>query len=201
MQRTFDDVRKYLERIRRIPVCMTAQKSVKRTVDEVGVAGVLKIGGGVYLVDRMHKYTEGKKWEWFELQLLAISTGEVIFLEWEKDDELELSLWTQAGLPLSAIGLTSSQLKHFDNDGEGSFVFDLETFAYEESDKATFYADCADDGQKFYYWDFSGSSGRRLIGVEDWSESLGDREYEVCIGRELSGSEVTILAMGGESHA
>ncbi len=201
-QRTFEDARKYLDRVRKIPVCMAPSQAVKHTVDKIRPAGVLKIGAEVYVVDRMHKYTEGKKWEWFELQLTGVSTGDMIFLEWEKDDGLNLALWTISGLPLNSVRLNPSQLEAFDDDEEGYFVYDSEKFVYDESDEAVFYADCSNDSEPFYYWDFSGAEGRRLIGVENWSEGKTGREYEVCIGRILGAREVTILALGGgEGHA
>lgn len=187
--------------IRRIPRPMSLVKRAKYTIEVMRSGGALQVGKDVFLVEKRHRYVEDKTWEWFELELTRVSDGETIFLEFEHDDRLEMSLWLQTGLPLHTIGVRQGQLNDFDEKEEGTFFYAGSTYVYEESDKALFYPGETGAPIRFYYWDFSELGGDRLIGVEDWSESDSERDVEVCIGRVLKSREVTILALGGEGHA
>lgn len=181
-----------LDRIRQMPKFLPELERVTLTVESVQKGGYVKVDGVIYQVTAKHRYYETwkekgkvKSCEWFELELESIRTGEKTYLEYERDDELELSMW-QKDISLRRIGVTRSQLDEFDDEEEGDFRFDGRNYEYDDSGEATFYRNCTGEGENFYYWDFEDSSGHNFIGCEKW----GDGSYNACVGHEPRRVEV-----------
>ena len=175
--------------------------SRKLSVKDLRPGGMVQLTGGVeagflevdYTVEGRNRYVADGD-EWFEMKLMD-GSGNGLWLEWEEDDELEISVTTsKKELTLSDLGLSKAMLEEFDEEEEGHFVYEERTFVYEESDKARFYRDCAGEGESFYYWDFADKEGDGIIGVERW----GSGEYEISIGRRISERDLTIFRAAGD---
>ena len=173
----------------------------KLTVKDLEPGGMVQLTGGLeegflevdYTVEGRNRYVADGD-EWFELKLVD-GSGNVLWLEWEEDDEIEISVTTsKKELALSDLGLSKAMLEEFDDEEEGRFVYEGRTFVYEESDRARFYKDCGGEGESFYYWDFAEKGGDGIIGVERW----GSGEYEISIGRRISEKDVMIFRAAGD---
>ena len=178
-----------------------APVSRKLSVKDLRPGGMVQLTGGLevgflevdYTVEGRNRYVADGD-EWFELKLMD-GSGNALWLEWEEDDELEISVTTsKKELTLSDLGLSKAMLEEFDEEEEGHFVYEERNFVYEESDKARFYRDCAGEGESFYYWDFADKGGDGIIGVERW----GSGEYEISIGRRISERDLTIFRAAGD---
>ena len=175
--------------------------SRKLTVKDLEPGGMVQLTGGLeegflevdYTVEGKNRYVADGD-EWFELKLMD-GSGNVLWLEWEQDDELEIAVTTsKKELTLSDLGLSKAMLEAFDEEEEGHFVYGERTFVYEESDRARFYRDCEGEGESFYYWDFEEKGGDGIIGVERW----GAGEYEISVGKSVSERDLTIFRAAGD---
>ena len=159
------------------------------SVQNLGPGGVATIRGTDYVVEAKHRYQDPDGYKWFELKLVD-GENNVQWLEWEVDDELELSLWEK--LDFERLGLSAAELKRFDDDEAGEFTYEGVTYHYEESDEARFFEDCVGEPKPLYYWDFEERGGDRLASVERWG-----RRFEAAVGRQLRPfDEVQVLRAG-----
>ncbi len=184
-------LREQLRLVRNMPVIPQGGPTAKKTLPALEKGDYLRLGGVIYLVTEKSRYREGK-WAWHELHLLDLVTGSQTYLEYEQDDRLEAAVWNTGDLTLSDLGLNARKLDAFDDDEEGSFVFDGVTYAYEESDEAFWKKGSDSDEIPFYYWDFAEKKGKRLISVEKWD----DKSFDVSTGTEIDPRSVAYLATG-----
>lgn len=184
-------LREQLRLVRNMPVIAPGGSPAKKALTALAKGDYLRLGGVVYLVEEKSRYREGK-WTWHELHLLDLVTGAQTFLEYEQDDRLEAAVWNTGDLELSDLGISAKKLDQFDDDEEGSFVFEGAAYAYEESDKAFWTK--GEDGEEipFYYWDFAEKKGKRLISVEKWD----DGSYDVSTGTDIDPRSVVYLTTG-----
>lgn len=206
MQLTSDMTKQSLLSIRRMPVPLSQEESMSQDqnlraqgeylLSQVGAGGYLSVEGKIWYVEAKHRYEE--TWErktskWYELKLVCLTTQETLFLEWEIDDELEVSLWKKE-VPLRNLGLTPDSLWKMDDDEKGKISLDGRTYAYDDSGDAMFFKNSQGPGEKFYYWDFEcKEDDDYMIGTERWGES----EFLASIGYFIPFTKVTILVIGG----
>lgn len=166
--------------------------------------------GKTWIIKQIGKYYEfsddfkkKKKYNWTELRMFAIETGEVKNIEWEIDDELEIVITSEK--------LVFSQLK--DDEGENIDEDDLDEIAdnkwsilyngieYEYSDDyaAKYYLDCKnEDSDNLYSYDFM-SKDKTMITIEEWDSGSGDETYEIYTSRTADESEFEFLTKGGNA--
>ena len=194
------DLKKKLSVIRKISNRLSEEEQLTASIKEVKVDGYLLIridnSEKLYKVEEMHRYTEGKKekWQWFELKLFCAQTAEILYLEWEEDDELEVNICTKNVLKLKDIGITAERLWEIDDEEEGSLVYNGKTYEYEESDKAKFYRNMGNEGEEYYYWDFE--TGKTSIGIECWDKS----SFDVNLSESIDLDRITIISKGGTNE-
>ncbi|MFA6009699.1 MAG: DUF4178 domain-containing protein [Desulfobacteraceae bacterium] len=184
-------LREQLRLVRNMPVIPEGGAKAKKAITALTKGDYLRFNGVIYLVEEKSEYREGK-WKWHELHLMDLVTGHQTFLEYEQDDRLEAAVWESGELELSDIGLTAKKLDVFDDDEQGSFVFDGTTYAYEESDKAFWKKGTDAEEIPFYYWDFAEKKGKKLLSVEKWD----DGSFDVSTGTEIDPRAVVYLATG-----
>ncbi len=189
--KTLVDVQNRLDLIRSMPTLLSKDESKKHQVEDVSPGGVLQVQGETYLVNGKHKYTESPNCEWFELQLTRIKDGQSLYVEFEHDDELEISITTEK-LKLSRLSIDEDDLEKFDDDEKGSFRFRGAIYNYEDSGDAKFHKNTKGDGTKFYFYDFESEDEKSFLGIEEWS----DNDYEVSVGHYLKNKDVVILNTG-----
>ncbi|HBK80684.1 MAG TPA: hypothetical protein DDZ83_13600 [Nitrospinae bacterium] len=136
-----------------------------------------------------HTYRQGES-NWYELE--CDKGSENVWIDMEEDDELELAV-TLRKLKLRDIGIDKDDLTRMDDDEEGKFEFEGDTYWLEDSDAAVFYRYSDDkNAENFYYWDFEVESGKKSIGVEKWSNG----SYDVGYHEAIKLSQVTIYSLG-----
>ncbi len=189
------------------------------TVKDVAVGGYLSIGEEVFKVLSIGKYLDAK-WNFrpkkqqywtYELELLSLKTGEVLFLEWYEDDEIELWLTEQeVGLRelRSDYGKVSRELlEYFAEEEEGEIQWRGKTFCYddEETYAALYFRDAFGsdtEGVPVRFFAFEADDGTTLT-IEMWYDDASDSrpEREAFTSRTVRSSEVEVLQLKEESNA
>ena len=184
-----------------------SQRQCKQDIRQVKKGGYLEIKGDTYLVSESFRYLE-VKWNSFkkkkneywvtELQLLNVLTGEKTFIEWEFDDELEISQTvsevqlkdlTENGKPL-----TRNILDDIAEEETGIIKYKGKSFHYIEDDTwaALFYRNTTDEPLQVRMYEFKSDDGTGLT-LELWEEEDSKPEREAFISRELAASAITVL--------
>jgi len=184
-----------------------SQRQCKQDIRQIKKGGYIEIKGNTYLVSEVFRYLE-VKWSSFkkkkseywvtELQLLNILTGEKTFIEWEFDDELEVSQTlsevqlkdlTENGKPL-----TRNMLDEIAEEESGVIKHKGKNFHYVEDDTwaALFYRNTTDEPLQVRLYEFKSDDGECLT-LELWEEEDSKPEREAFISQELAASAINVL--------
>lgn len=182
----------------------------KVDITAVKQGGYVEFGGDSFQVVKLNRYLE-VKWEDFsklkkdywvtELLLLNLLTGESATIEWEVDDELELSVTIQR-VSLSDLSFRGKRLKYSDleeiaEEEEGVVSIDGIKFHYEEDDTwaALYYDENASDHSQVRMMEFSGG-GNKSLTVELWEDEGAKPDKEAFLSEVLKPSAVKVLQAG-----
>ncbi len=174
------------------------ERLIVENVEQGGLIHIRNYGPDMEDIDveitRKNMYCQ-KQFCWYELQGSA-SNGKQVFLEIDREDELELDISIDRELGLSDIGLTKSDLEEIDEAEEGKITFQGKVYEYDDSDEAFFYRDCDEENERaFYYWDFYNDDLEYTITVKEWerggvdvtlTQSLREDQIEVYSLRPAS---------------
>lgn len=183
------------------------QRQCKQDLRKVKKGGYIEIKGNTFLVSEVFRYLE-VKWNSFkkkkneywvtELQLLNVLTGEKTFIEWEFDDELEISQTlsevqlkdlTENGKPISR-----KTLDDIAEEESGILKYKGKNYHYIEDDTwaALFYRNPSDEPLQVRMYEFKGDDGSYLT-LELWQDEDSKPEREAFISKELAASAIKIL--------
>lgn len=180
------------------------------TVKDVKVGGVLKLDEHHFKVTSIGSYTEmtdesyrkPTAWQWSELKLFCLETGEVKFLEWEEDDEIEISTTVKK---VDFQDLKDDLDDPIDEDDledmvdkEESITYAGATYAYADDYPVVFRRDVNDPASEklnVYFYDFKRDETESLT-IEEW-QSGGDKEaYDIFISRSVDPDSIEVLVKG-----
>jgi len=155
----------------------------------------------LYLDVKWKDFSKRKKDYWVtELELVSLNTGKVRFVEWEYDDELEVSQ-TDSTVQLRDIQYDGRSIKHRDleeiaEEEEGDVVVDGTTYSYVEDDTwAGLFtkAGGSKEGTPMRAYEFASRKNTYLT-IETWHEDDDDRpEREAFVSHEIKGSLFEVL--------
>lgn len=176
-----------------IPVQERHRYSVEQGISAVSAGEFLKIGDALYRVSDENHYAEGRD-RWHELVLYCIQTGETTYLEWEKDDVVELDLTIRA-VSLKELGVRADTIEEMSEEEEGEIRFDGRTFLYEDDYRAYFSRGASSDREEVYVYEFEAADGALRLTVEEWGDDKSGYDYEAFISRPLEHHEVEFIAL------
>ena len=185
---------KQFDAIRSMPVPIPRAERYRSSIEQVGARGYIRVVGQLCQVLDVHRYRE-KKWEWYEIELFNIESGDTLYLEWEKDDELEVSL-NQPPITLRDIGATADEIEEMSDEEEGTIRYDGKSYEYEDDYGAVFYRGGAGEGEPVYVYDFETSDERWCLTVEEWGDERDGYEYEVYVSEYLEPETIEVLVVG-----
>lgn len=183
-------VRKRFDAVSELPQLLPEDQRRNHSITDVRPGGCIKVGATPYRVLERYWYTEGS-YVWYEVQLYNLTTGEITYLEWEIDDELEVFMESERLSNLADANLTPSKLAEMDDEETGTVTYNGNTYSYDDSGIATFYRKEGDTGQEVKYWDLVGPSGM-LMGVEKWDDG-----YTISISVPVNPLSIRVLHLGG----
>ena len=157
-----------------------------------GVLHVMNIGPELaeydVTIQARHRYEE-EGVEWFELE--GDNGSQKVWITIEEDDEQELSIVLKK-IKLRDIGLTNAQLDKMDDQEEGEFNYNNQTFFYEDSGDASFFRNSGDKEEPFSYWEFENKDQTQAVSVEKWNDGTVD----VCLSDYIKPSQVQVFSLG-----
>lgn len=177
-----------LEMIRKTQSSLSQVESMKQDLRSLKPGAVIAMRGENYRVEERSRYQEGQ-WKWYEYQLMNLINGTQVFLEWEFDDQLELSLYDRK-IKFAQLDLSPDDLSRMDNNESGSFRFQGTKWIYEESDEALYFRGEKGSGEKHYYWSFHDSSEKSYLSIDRY-----EGNYEVNLGGEVLSNEVRVRSL------
>lgn len=183
------------------------------SIEGVGKGGVLRFNGELYVVEGMATYVETDSQYKAktngdvvtELVLFSLKNGVTRYLEWVKDDGVEIS-FTERKLTRAEIG---NRLQYDDGESvdlddmdeviekEEDIVFMGTTYPYDD-DWASRYE--SSDGRKgcVYFYEF-GDPNVGWLTVEAWSENgreEGGWEYEAFLSHDVPPTLIEVISNG-----
>jgi hypothetical protein len=169
------------------------------SLENVGAGGVIhlrNVGPDMeeYDVTILSKgiYREGESSEWYELE--GDNGRQKVWISIEEDDGLDVTL-TLRRLKLREIPINREDLDRMDETAEGEFEFEGETFYFEYSNEASYFADgntSRDNEEFFYYWEFENDNEDKFITVEEWENG----KFEITLSTPLKASQVQVYSLG-----
>ena len=162
-------------------------------IENVGPGDVFRLEGRPYRVEGKSEYREGAE-RWYELELFDLLAGEIVMLEWERDDEVEVCL-NDRELSLEALGTTYAAVEAIADNERGQIKFGGLRFSYDDDYTCYFHRDGGAKAEKVFIIEFEDPEGEHCLAVEAWGED--DLEIQVWLGRYVEPDAIEVLASSG----
>lgn len=208
-KRQFDQ---QFERIRSLDPTSVVPESERHrlTIKDVKFGGVLKMDERHFMVTSIGRYTEmtdesyskATAWQWFELKLFCLETAEIKFLEWEEDDEIEISTTIEK---VDFQNLKDDMDDAIDEDDleeivdkRESILYGGTTYAYSNDYPVTFQRDVNDSKSEklnVYFYSFKANETEQLT-IEEWQLGGDKYSYDVFISRAVDPNSIEVLVKG-----
>ena len=183
-----------------VPPDQTRQLSLK----DSGSGGFFEYLGHTYRIKEKNAYEETsddfktkKGYFIFELVCLCLDTGEIVYFEWEYDDELEIAITCDR---YSFRNLKDEDGKNIDEDDldqiagdKDAIVVDGETFWYEDDWASVFSRNGKEEN--VYMYEFENENGTTFLSIEEWQGS-GKDEYRIYTSKPVPSGSICIISKG-----
>lgn len=181
--------------IRSLPTPIPQSERYRFSIEAVGADGVIKFGGRTYKVTGVNEY-ERDGFRWPELTLFCLNTGEVKYLEWEKEDEISVFVSLEK-LTFQQVGLRNQdQLWQISEDEEGALRHNGIRYDYHEDSGVKFIRDGKGDGQDFHQYLFASGEKNNYICIEEWGNDDDGYEHNVIMSGKLNPKAIEVLSTG-----
>lgn len=176
-------------------------------VKALAVDGIFRLGGKTYRVVEVGTYTETDEafkatydWTGTELKLVCLETGTSHNLEWEEDDDVEVSL-TLSELRFSALAYDDGEPIAQDSDDldeiveeEWEVVANGKTYFYADDYAARYHRGRDGRTENVFLYEFEADDGEQLT-VEVWVAKNGKEDFQVFLSESVSPGEIEIIAL------
>lgn len=177
----------------------------KLSVKDLKVGSFLRFEGKTWVVEQAGLYNEfsdsfkkKKKYNWTEYRLFSIETGEIKNIEWEIDDDIEISVTLKE---IKFRDLRDDEGADIDEDDldeicdKGWEIFYRgKRFNYDDDYAAKYYRDFSEEsGENIYVYEFVAHDDE-MISIEEWDSGSGNESYEIFLSRAASEDEFEVLS-------
>ena len=177
-------------------------------VTSLGPGGTFRLDHHTYLVLGVGIYREmddqfKKTFEWtgHELKTVCLETGVGHHLEWEKDDEIEVSVTTRE-IRFSDLCYDDGEPIARDSDDldeiaekKWEVVVQGKTYDYEDDYAAGYDPGGGSKRENVYFYDFEAGDGEQLS-IEVWIPENGREEFKGFISRSVSPDDIEVIVAG-----
>jgi hypothetical protein len=201
------------ELIRRLSAPVPQRGRSQLSVKDLASGGFLRIisrdelfPDGIYAVLSQGLYREtnedGKKllsWKATELEIVRVLSGHNLWLEWEEDDAVEMSITFQE-VPFGEIRGDDGEYLEDPDDytGRGDHLtYGGVNYRYND-DYAVRYIRDGRKSEWCFVYEFAANNGHCLT-IEEWTEEGGGEEYKCYLSRRLEASELEVIQKKGEN--
>jgi len=177
------------------------------SITELSAGGYIEFGGAYYHLVTVSRYLD-VKWNnfkkrkndyWvYELQLVDLMTSEVRWIEWEYDDELEITE-TLARIALREIShkgqtITLSALAEIAENESGQVTYQGKTYDYVEDDAwaALYYKTEESEPAAVRMFEFT-SADNQYLTIEAWDNEDDRPDREAFLSKPLSSSSIQVV--------
>lgn len=181
--------------IRAMPPPIPARERYRHGIEDVGVGSYLRCAGHLYRVESIDEYRE-KGGQWFELECFGVTSGRTTYLEWEKDDEIEVCL-NGAEVSLAQLGVSADQVEEMSDRESGRIAFDGRSYHYDDDYGATYFRGGRGEGEPVYFYDFETKDEKYCLSVEEWGDASSGFEYLAYTGEYLEPDAVEVVVLSG----
>jgi hypothetical protein len=204
-------LKQQFEAIRSLEI-LPIQERQKLDITHVKKGGFIELNNDTWQVINYYSYLD-VKWKDFsprkkdywvaELELYSLTRGIKTFVEWEVDDELEVSL-TDSSIKLRDIqfakkSLTKKDLDYIEDEEEGEVTFNGIKYFYSDDDTwaALFFKTIEDAKNKsnsipLRVYEFESDDGQYLS-IESWQENEDRAEREAFVSHAIKSESITVL--------
>jgi hypothetical protein len=185
--------------IRAMPEPIPSRDRYRHGIEGVGLGDYVRLSGELYRVETVSEYRE-KASSWYELELFGLTSGTTTHLEWEKDDEVEVTV-NGPELSLAEIGVTADQVEAMSEEERGSISYDGRTYHYDDDYGAVYQRGGSTDDdseEKVYFYDFETRDERYCLAIEEWGDANSGYEYAAFVGEYVEPDTIEVVAV---SHA
>ncbi len=200
------DIKSRLKAIRELDLNQSFDPKVLR-IEKLTVNSFLDLDGETYQVISVSRYLD-VKWEGFkkrqsdywvtELELLHLVSGEILFIEWEVDDEMEINK-TIAEIKMREIEfskkpLTRKALEAIAEEEHGEVTFNGTKYHYVEDDTwaALYYRNENSEPLPVRMYAFE-SDDEKYLTVESWEEGDDKPSREAFLSQSVKPQSVVVL--------
>ncbi len=215
MSKSEREIQKQLAHIRSVDpgTIIPAANRYQYDIKALGRGGTFRLENRTYLVLESGTYKEmddkfQKTFDWngHELRAVCLETGVLHHLDWEEDDEIEVSLTTKA--------IRFSELRYDDGEPVARDSDDLDeiaqkkwevvhrgkTYDYEDDYAAGYDKGGGGKGEKAYFYEFEAEDGEQLS-IEVWVQDNGRGEFQVFLSRPVSPDDIEVIAAAAGQSA
>lgn len=188
--------------IRAMPEPIASRERYRHGIEEVGTGDYLRVSGELHRVELVSEYRE-KSSRWHELELFGLESGTPCYVEWEKDDEIEVSV-NGPELSLGDIGVTADQIEEMSDEETGSISYDGRTYHYDDDYGAVYLrGGSSGDGteEKVYFYDFETRDERYCLAVEEWGDASTGYEYVAFVSEYVEPETIEVVAVARRDGA
>lgn len=183
--------------VRTMPEPIPSRDRYRHGIEDLGVGSYLRCGGQLYQVVSIAEYRE-KRDSWWELECFSLTSGETRYIEWEKDDEIEISV-NGPELSLSDLGVTPDRVEEMSEREEGRITFEGRTYLYDDDYGASYHRDASSPGEKVYFYDFETKDEKHCLTVEEWGDESDGYEYVAFASEYVEPDAIEVVALAGSA--
>jgi len=178
------------------------------TVQDAKVGGFIQFGGRTYQVKEVSiwqetndSFTKNIDDPWTELVLFCLETGETVHIEWQKIDEIEISITTDF-LDFSDLvdeGGNRLNEEKFNSvvENGASLFFNGEKFEYQHSYSVLFFRQEGDkESKRAFMHAFESDNG--YLTFQAWIPDMDVDAYDfqICTSEDFNSNDIEILVTG-----
>lgn len=178
---------------REMPEPIPVRERHRKGIEDVHEGDYFRCAGPLYRVVSVAQYRE-KQSNWLELEIFSLTSGETTYLEWEKDDHVEISL-NGPELSLSEIGVTPDQVEAMSKAGAGQISFGGRRYDYDDDYAARYFRGGAGEGEPVYFYDFETKDEQYCLAIEEWGDETTGYEYAAFVSEYIEAEAIEVLAL------
>lgn len=194
---------------------LSSSEQAKLNIKALKKGGYLELNDQTWKVNNIFLYLD-VKWDNFkprkkdywvtELELFSLETGETIYVEWEFDDELEVSqtdaLVKMRDIKFEGKSLSRKDLEYIADEEEGDVTYNDVTYYYSEEDTWAgrfIKANGSKDGIPMRSYEFESEDEKTFLTIETWHEDDDERpQREAFISHEISSKSINVLQVSSD---
>ena len=183
-------------------------KRYRYSIKDLKTGGVYRLADHTYLVKEIGIYTETDEafqkeldWTGHELKVACLETGTTHNLEWEEDDEIDVSL-TLAEIKFHELKYDDGKPIAPDSDDldeivekNWEIIHGDKSYFPEDDYAARFVRNGGNKKENVYFYEFEAEDGDQLT-IEVWVQENGKEEFQVFLSKSVPPDDIEVIAAG-----